>query len=80
MIVMAEEVKHEILSLFISKVEEEHNCASILINKDMLPFTPRSGYNMTDYVDEKLLSIAREKGFEYNKHESDDHHLVFIKK
>lgn len=33
MIVMAEEVKHEILSLFISKVEEEHNCASILINK-----------------------------------------------
>ena len=29
---MAEEVKHEILSLFISKVEEEHNCASILIS------------------------------------------------
>ncbi len=80
MIVMAEEVKHEILSLFISKVEEEHNCASILINKDMLPFTPRSGYNMTNYVDEGLLSIARKRGFEYNKIESDVHHLVFIKK
>ena len=80
MIVMAEEVKHEILSLFISKVEEEHNCAAILINKDMLPFTPRSGYNMTDYVDEGLLSIARKRGFEYNKIESDVHHLVFIKK
>ena len=46
----------------------------------MLPFTPRSGYNMTDYVDEGLLSIARKRGFEYNKIESDVHHLVFIKK
>lgn len=80
MSVTMHDIKNEIFSCFISKVNESHNCASILINKDMLPFTPRSGYNMTDYVDEGLLSIARKRGFEYNKIESDVHHLVFIKK
>ena len=80
MSVTMQEIKDIILSNFIYKSETMHNCASIVIDKETIGVYPRSGYNMTDYVDEKLLSIAREKGFEYNKNESDDYHLVFIKK
>ena len=79
MIVTTQEIKDIVLSYFIHQTENMPNCASIVINKETIGIYPRSGYNMTDYVDEKLLKIAREKGFEYNKKESDDHHLVFIK-
>lgn len=80
MIVTIQKIEDIILSNFIYKSETMHNCASIVIDKETIGVYPRSGYKVTDYVDEKLLSIAREKGFEYNKNESDDYHLVFIKK
>ena len=55
MSVTMQEIKDEILSYFICKANESQNCASIVISKDMLQFTPRSGYNIKDYVDEDLL-------------------------
>ena len=80
MSVTKQEIKEEILSYFISKVNELQNCASIVISKDMLPFTPRSGYNIMDYVDERLLNEVGNRDFDYYYKLSDENQLVFIKK
>lgn len=80
MSVTMQEIKDEILSCFICKANESYNCASIVINKDMLPFTPRSGYNIKDYVDEELLYEAEKRGFDYCKNLSNKDQLVFIMK
>ena len=80
MSVTMHDIKNEILSCFISKVNESHNCASILINKDMLPFTPRSEYNIKNYVDKELLYEAEKRGFDYYEHLSDENQIVFIMK
>ena len=80
MSVTMQEIKDEILSCFICKANESHNCASIVINKDMLPFTPRSEYNIKNYVDAKLLYEAEKRGFDYCKNLSDKDQLVFIMK
>ena len=78
--VTKQEIKEEILSYFISKVNELQNCASIVISKEMLPFTPRSGYNIMDYVDERLLNEVENRDFDYYYKLSDENQLVFIKK
>ena len=78
--VTKQEIKEEILSYFISKVNELQNCASIVISKEMLPFTPRSGYNIMDYVEAKLLYEVGKRGFNYCKNLSDKDQLVFIMK
>ena len=78
--VTMQEIKDEILSYFICKANESQNCASIVISKDMLQFTPRSGYNIKDYVDEELLYEAEKRGFDYCKNLSDKDQLVFIMK
>ena len=78
--VTKQEIKEEILSYFISKVNESQNCASIVISKDMLPFIPRSGYNIMDYVDERLLNEVENRDFDYYYKLSDENQLVFIKK
>lgn len=75
-----QEIKDEILSCFICKANESHNCASIVINKDMLPFTPRSEYNIKNYVDKELLYEANKSGFNYCEDLSDENQLVFIMK
>lgn len=75
-----QEIKDEILSYFICKANESQNCASIVISKDKLQFTPRSGYNIKDYVDEELLYEAEKRGFDYCKNLSDKDQLVFIMK
>lgn len=80
MSVTMQDIKDEILSYFICKANESHNCASIVINKDMLPFTPRSEYNIKNYVDAKLLYEAEKRGFDYCKNLSDKDQLVFIMK
>lgn len=80
MSVTSQEIKEEILTLFIHKINESQNCASIVISKDMLQFTPRSGYNIKDYVDEDLLYEAEKRGFDYCKNLSDKDQLVFIMK
>ena len=80
MSVNMQEIKDEILSCFICKANESHNCASIVISKDMLPFIPRSGYNMMDYVDERLLNEVENRDFDYYYKLSDENQLVFIKK
>ena len=80
MSVTSQEIKEEILTLFIHKINESQNCASIVISKDMLQFTPRSGYNIKDYVDAKLLYEAEKRGFDYCKNLSDKDQLVFIMK
>ena len=80
MSVTMQEIKDEILSCFICKANESQNCASIVISKDMLQFTPRSGYNIKDYVDEELLYEAEKRGFDYYEHLSDENQIVFIMK
>lgn len=75
-----QEIKDEILSYFICKANESQNCASIVISKDMLQFTPRSGYNIKDYVDEDLLYEAEKRGFDYYEHLSDENQIIFIMK
>lgn len=80
MSVTSQEIKEEILTLFIHKINKSQNCASIVISKDMLPFTPRSGYNIMDYVDAKLLYEAEKRGFDYYEHLSDENQIVFIMK
>ena len=80
MSVTMQEIKDEILSCFICKANESHNCASIVISKDMLPFTPRSEYNIKNYVDKELLYEAEKRGFDYCKNLSDKDQLVFIMK
>ena len=80
MSVTSQEIKEEILTLFIHKINESQNCASIVINKDMLPFIPRSEYNIKNYVDAKLLYEAEKRGFDYCKNLSDKDQLVFIMK
>jgi len=80
MSVTMQEIKDEILSYFICKVNESKNCASIVISKDMLPFIPRSEYNIKNYVDAKLLYEAEKRGFDYCKNLSDKDQLVFIMK
>lgn len=80
MSVSMQEIKDEIRSYFISKANESQNCASIVISKDMLQFTPRSGYNIKDYVDEELLYEAEKRGFDYYEHLSDENQIVFIMK
>ncbi len=80
MSVTMQEIKDEILSCFICKANESHNCASIVINKDMLPFTPRSEYNIKNYVDKELLYEAEKRGFDYYEHLSDENQIVFMMK
>ena len=80
MSVTMQEIKDEILSYFIWKANESQNCASIVISKDMLQFTPRSEYNIKNYVDAKLLYEAEKRGFDYCKNLSDKDQLVFIMK
>lgn len=80
MSVTMQEIKDEILSYFIWKANELQNCASIVINKDMLPFTPRSEYNIKNYVDKELLYEAEKRGFDYYEHLSDENQIVFIMK
>lgn len=80
MSVTMQEIKDEILSYFICKANESQNCASIVISKDMLQFTPRSGYNIKDYVDEELLYEAEKRGFDYYEDLSDENQIVFIMK
>ena len=46
----------------------------------MLPFIPRSEYNIKNYVDAKLLYEAEKRGFHYCKNLSDKDQLVFIMK
>jgi hypothetical protein len=79
-IVTQQEVSDEILSEFISRANESQNCASIVISKDILPFIPRSEYNIKNYVDAKLLYEAEKRGFDYCKNLSDKDQLVFIMK
>lgn len=78
--VTVQDIKDEILSNFMRKANESQNCASIVISKDMLPFTPRSSYNIMDYVDEMLLNKVENQGFDYFKNHSDRNQLVFVKK
>ena len=80
MSVTMHDIKNEILSCFICKSNESHNCASIVINKDMLPFTPRSEYNIKNYVDKELLYEAEKRGFDYYEHLSNENQIVFIMK
>ena len=80
MSVTMHDIKNEILSRFICKANESQNCASIVISKDMLPFIPRSEYNIKNYVDAKLLYEAEKRGFDYCKNLSDKDQLVFIMK
>lgn len=80
MSVTTQEIKDEILSYFICKANESQNCASIVISKDMLPFTPRSEYNIKNYVDKELLYEAEKRGFDYYEHLSDENQIVFIMK
>ena len=78
--VTIQDIKDEIISIFTSKVNESQNCASIVISKDMLPFTPRCEYNLLKCIDEKLLLEVKKRGFNYSKNLSDENQLVFIKK
>lgn len=80
MAITAQEIKDIILSCFICKSETMHNCASIVIYKETIEIYPRSGYNMTDYVDAKLLYEAEKRGFDYCNNLSDKDQLVFIMK
>lgn len=80
MSVTSQEIKEEILTLFIHKINESQNCASIVISKDMLPFIPHSEYNIKNYVDAKLLYEVEKRGFDYCKNLSDKDQLVFITK
>lgn len=80
MSVTMQEIKDEILSYFIRKANESQNCASIVISKDMLQFTPRSEYNIKNYADKELLYEAEKRGFDYCKNLSDKDQLVFIMK
>lgn len=75
--VTPQEVKEEILLRFIAKVNVSHNCASIVINRDMLPFFPRN-YDIRDYIWDKLLYEVQNRGFNYCQSLSDDSQLVFI--
>ena len=72
-----QEVKEKILLTFIAKVSVSHNCASIVINRDMLPFFPRN-YDIRDYIWDKLLYEVQNRGFNYCQSLSDDSQLVFI--
>ena len=78
--VTKQEIKEEILSYFISKVNESQNCASIIITKGMLPFTPFNEYNIKDYIDDRILYEINKRGFNYHPNLSDDTQLVFIMK
>jgi cytoplasmic iron level regulating protein YaaA (DUF328/UPF0246 family) len=80
MSVTMQEIKDEILSYFIWKANESQNCASIVINKDVLPFIPRREYNIKNYVDKELLYEANKSGFNYCEDLSDENQLVFIMK
>ena len=80
MSVTSQEIKEEILTLFIHKINESQNCASIVINKDMLPFIPRSEYSIKNYVDKELLYEAEKRGFDYYEHLSGENQIVFIMK
>lgn len=80
MSVTMQEIKDEILSYFIWKANESQNCASIVINKDMLPFIPRREYNIKNYVDKELLYEANKSGFNYCEDLSNENQLVFIMK
>lgn len=80
MSITMQEIKDEILSYFIWKVNESQNCASIVISKDMLQFTPRSEYNIKSYVDKELLYEANKSGFNYCEDLSNENQLVFIMK
>ena len=72
-----QEIKEEILSTFIAKVNVAHNCASIVISRDMLPFFPRS-YDIREYVWDNLLNEVQNRGFNYCQSLSDDSQFVFI--
>lgn len=72
-----QEVKEKILLTFIAKVNVSHNCVSIVINRDMLPFFPRS-YDIRNYVCDNLLNECQNRGFNYCQSLSDDSQLVFI--
>ena len=78
--VTMQEIKDKILSCFICKANESQNCASIVISKDMLPFIPRSEYNIKHYVYKELLYEAEKSGFNYCEHLSDENQIVFIMK
>ena len=80
MSVTMQEIKDEILSYFIRKANESQNCASIVISKEILQFTPRSEYNIKNYVDKELLYEAEKRGFDYYEHLSDENQIVFIMK
>lgn len=77
-IVTQQEVSDEILSEFISRANESQNCASIIINRDMLPFQPR--YDIRQFLNNNIQEEAKKKGFDYCKNLSDKDQLVFIMK
>ncbi len=74
-----QEIKNEIFSLFCKKASRI-NCASVVINRDELPFVPHIDYNIQNFVNDELKNEARKKGFEFSVDKSDDFQLVFFMK
>lgn len=77
-IVTQQEVSDEIFNILISQPGVEQNNASIIINRDMLPFQPR--YDIRQFLNNNILEEAKKKGFEYSRTKSDKDQLVFIMK
>ena len=73
-----QEVKDEIRSKFLQRINGVQNCASVVIKRQDLPFGPR--YDMRCFVDNSIKNVAQRKGFLYSEDSSEDSQLVFIMK
>lgn len=76
--VTQQEVSNEILKVVIASPSVLQNHASLIIDRNMLPFQPR--YDIRKFINEHILIEAKKKGFEYSRTQSDDCRLVFFMK
>ena len=68
-------IKNEIFSLFCIKASRI-NCASVVINRDELPFVPHRAYDIQQFINKELVDEAKRKGFTISD-KSDNFQLVF---